>query len=315
LPLVAELVADLPVGQFDATMTFAAEQSTGRRTEMGIGRVAVTGGSGKAGIAVVRDLRANGFEVLNIDIAASSNPDDPTLVVDLTDLGQTIEALAGFDAIVHLAAVPAPNVVTDGETFRTNTMSTYNVFSAAAQHKVKRVVWASSETLIGLPFDREQPRYAPIDEDHPRLPEFHYALSKLVGEEIATQFSRWTGTPITALRISNIMTEIDYERFPSWWDDPTIRAWNLWGYVDARDVAHAVRCSLTAPAQGAEAFLIAASDTCMTRSSSDLLAEVYPTVPTTRPVNGHETLLAIDKARSMLGYQPQHSWRDHIQER
>jgi nucleoside-diphosphate-sugar epimerase len=282
---------------------------------MGIGRVAVTGGSGKAGIAVVRDLEAHGFEVLNIDIAASSNPDNSTLTVDLTNLGATIEALAGFDAIVHLAAIPAPNVVTDGETFRINTMSTYNVFSAATQHGVERVVWASSETLIGLPFVREQPRYAPIDEDHPRLPEFHYALSKLVGEEIATQFSRWTGIPFTALRISNIMTESDYERFPSWWEDPTIRAWNLWGYVDARDVALAVRCSLAAPTQGAEAFLIAASDTCMSRSSSDLLAEVYPTVPTTRAVNGHETLLGIDKARTMLGYQPQHSWRDYIKER
>jgi nucleoside-diphosphate-sugar epimerase len=281
---------------------------------MGIGRVAVTGGSGKAGIAVVRDLRTQGFEVLNIDISASSNPDDSTLIVDLTDLGETIEALAGFDAIVHLAAIPAPNIVTDGETFRINTMSTYNVFSAAAQHGVERVVWASSETLIGLPFVREQPRYAPIDEDHPLLPEFHYALSKLVGEEIAAQFSRWTGIPFTALRISNIMTETDYERFPSWWEDPTIRAWNLWGYVDARDVALAVRCSLSAMTQGAEAFLIAASDTCMSRSSSDLLAEVYPTVPTTRSVQGHETLLSIDKARSMLGYQPQHSWRDHIEE-
>jgi nucleoside-diphosphate-sugar epimerase len=111
------------------------------------------------------------------------------------------------------------------------------------------------------------------------------------------------------------MTEIDYERFQSWWDDPTIRAWNLWGYVDACDVAHAVQCSLTAPARGAEAFLIAASDTCMTRPYNELLAEVYPMVPTTRPVNGHETLLSIDKARSMLGYQPQHTWRDHIQQR
>ena len=296
-------------------MPIVDDEVPDRRAAMDIERVAVTGGSGKAGVAVVHDLQAQGLEVLNIDVAASRSPDDPTLIVDLTDLGQTIEALAGFDAVVHLAAIPAPNVVPDGETFRINTMSTYNVFSAAVQHKVKRVVWASSETLIGLPFVREQPRYAPIDEDHPRLPEFHYALSKLVGEEIAAQFSRWTGIPFTGLRISNIMTEIDYKRFPSWWDDPTIRAWNLWGYVDARDVAHAVHCSLSAPAQGAEAFLIAASDTCMTRPSSDLLAEVYPTVPITRPVDGHETLLAIDKARSMLGYQPQHSWRDHIQER
>lgn len=282
---------------------------------LGIGRVAVTGGSGKAGIAVVRELQTQGLDVLNIDIAASNSPDAPTLVVDLTDLGQTIEALNGVDAIVHLAAIPAPNILTDGETFRTNTMSTYNVFSAAAQHQVERVVWASSETLIGLPFVREQPRYAPIDEDHPLLPEFHYALSKLVGEEIAQQFSRWTDIPFTALRISNIFTDADYERFPSWWKDPTIRAWNLWGYVDARDVALAVRCSLAAPAQGAEAFLIAASETCMNRPSNDLLAEVYPTVPIARPVSGHETLLSIEKARSVLGYEPQHSWRDHIEER
>lgn len=282
---------------------------------MTISRVVVTGGSGKAGIAVVRDLRSQGFEVVDIDIATSSNPDDATLVVDLTDLGQTIEALSGFDAVVHLAAIPAPNVVTDGEAFRINTMSTYNVFSAATQHQTEHVVWASSETLIGLPFVREQPRYAPIDEEHPRLPEFHYALSKLLGEETATQFNRWTGIPFTALRISNIMTEVDYERFPSWWDDPTIRAWNLWGYVDARDVALAVRCALSTPSYGAEAFLIAAADTCMTRPSSDLLTEVYPTVPTTRPINGHETLLAIDKAQSLLGYHPQHSWRDHLKDR
>ncbi|MGI9666390.1 MAG: NAD-dependent epimerase/dehydratase family protein [Acidimicrobiia bacterium] len=283
--------------------------------QVAIKRVAVTGGSGKAGVAVVRDLRRQGLEVVDIDIAASGNPDDPTLIVDLTDLGQTIEALSGFDAVVHLAAIPAPNVVTDGEAFRVNTMSTYNVFSASSQHQVERVVWASSETLIGLPFVREQPRYAPIDEEHPRLPEFHYALSKLLGEEIATQFNRWTGIPFTALRISNIMTESDYERFPSWWDDPTIRAWNLWGYVDARDVALAVRCALLTQTLGAEAFLIAAADTCMTRESADLLAEVYPTVPTTRPIEGHETLLAIKKAQSLLGYQPQHSWRDHLTER
>ena len=282
---------------------------------MGIGRVAVTGGSGKAGMAVVLDLEAHGFEVLNFDIAASSNPDTSTLMVDLTDLGQTLDALSGFDAIVHLAAIPGHNRVTDGETFRINMMSTYNVFSAAARHGVERVVWASSETLIGSPFIREQPRYAPIDEDHPRLPESHYALSKLVGEEIAKQFSRWTGIPFTALRMSSITTESGYDRFPSWWDDPTIRARNMWGYVDARDVALAVRCSLADTTRGAEAFLIAASDTCMTRSSSDLLAEVYPTVPITRSIDGHGTLLAIDKARTMLGYQPQHSWRDYIEER
>lgn len=275
-------------------------------------RIVVTGGSGKAGRAVVADLDAHGYDVLNVDIGASLHPDEPTRVADLTDLSQTIESLRGADVLVHLAAIPAPNVVPPGETFRINMMSTYNVFSAAEILGLERVVWASSETLIGIPFEREQPRYAPIDEDHPRLPEFHYALSKLAGEEIAEQFNRWSGIPFVALRISNIMEERDYvERFPGFWDDAKVRAWNLWGYVDARDVAQAVRLSLAADVTGAEPFLVAAADTCMTRDSADLMAEVYPDVPVGQ-VNGTETLLSIDKARSVLGYEPQHSWRDYL---
>lgn len=279
---------------------------------MSTDRVVVTGGSGKAGTAVVAELRGQGLEVVDVDIVTSGHPGEPTLLADLTDLGETLEALSGFDAVIHLAAIPAPNIQTEGETFRINTMSTYNVFTAATRLRMDKVVWASSETLIGLPFERGAPRYAPIDEEHPRLPESHYALSKLVGEEMAEQFSRWSGTPFTALRISNIMNESDYQRFPSFWDDPTIRAWNLWGYVDARDVGLAARLALNAETAGADVFLVAASDTCMTRPSQDLLAEVYPDVPTTRPISGHETLLAIDKAKNLLGYEPQHSWRDHI---
>lgn len=141
------------------------------------------------------------------------------------------------------------------------------------------MVWASSETLIGLPFEHEQPRYAPIDEDHPVLPESHYALAKEVGEVLARQFHRWTGVPLIALRISNIMTESDYERFPSFWDDPRLRAWNLWGYVDARDVAQAARLALQSDVSGAEAFLVAAADTCMTRKALSCYGRSIPMSP------------------------------------
>jgi len=275
-------------------------------------RVVVTGGSGKAGVAVVDDLIEHGFDVVTVDVAASGRPDDPTLIADLTDVGQTIEALSGSDVVVHLAAIPAPNIRTDAETFRNNMMSTYNVFNAATRLGVERIVWASSETLIGLPFDREKPRYAPIDEDHPRLPESHYALSKLAGEAIAEQFNRWSGIPIVALRISNIMTPPDYERFPGFWNDPSMRAWNLWGYVDSRDVAQATRRGITTDLEGAPAFLVAAADTCMTRPSRDLMAEVYPGVPLRGDLASHETLLSIERARSVLGYEPSHSWRDYI---
>jgi nucleoside-diphosphate-sugar epimerase len=275
-------------------------------------RIAVTGGAGKAGGAVLADLGAAGHEVVSIDIAESKRPDDPTLVADLTDFGQTIESLSGFDAVVHLAAIPAPNILSEAETFRINMMSTYNVFAAAAKIGMERVVWASSETLIGLPFYREQPRYAPVDEDHPVLPESHYALSKLAGEAIAASFSRWEEIPFVALRISNIMTNADYARFPGFWSDVKTRAWNLWGYVDARDVAQAVRLSLHADFEGAGAFLVAAADTCMNQPSADLMAKVYPEVPIRKQLAKHQTLLSIDKARSQLGYEPEHSWRDYL---
>lgn len=274
-------------------------------------RIAVTGGSGKAGRAVVADLTDHGFDVTNIDVAASRNPDEPSVIADLTDFGQSLQAIEGHDIVVHLAAIPAPNVLTDAETFRTNMLSTYNVFSAASTLGIDRVVWASSETLIGLPFDREKPSYAPIDEHHPLLPESHYALSKLAGEAVAEQFTRWTGMTIASLRISNIMEPDDYERFPGFWDDPRIRSWNLWGYVDSRDVAQAARLAATAELSGHEPFIVAAGDTCMKTLSRELMAEVYPGVEV-RSVAGHETLLSIDRARSMLGYHPAHSWRDHV---
>ena len=149
----------------------------------------------------------------------------------------------------------------------------------------------------------------------PLLPESHYALSKLAGEAIAAQFSRWGDTPYVALRISNIMTEGDYQRFPSFWDDAMIRSWNLWGYVDARDVAQVTRLALTADVEGADAFLVAAADTYMTRPSTDLMAEVYPEVPIRTELSEHQTLLSIGKATTQLGYRLQHSWRDHITQR
>lgn len=274
--------------------------------------IVVTGGSGKAGRAVVSELAEHGYRVRNVDLAAGRDPNAPTLDADLTDLGQTIDALKGADAVVHLAAIPAPNLLPDEATFRINTMSTYNVFSAAVTLGLRKVVWASSETLIGIPFEREQPRYAPIDEEHPRLPESHYALSKLVGEEMAHNFSRWSGIPFVGLRYSNIMEVPDYQAFPTFWDDPTIRKWNLWGYVDARDVASATRLALAAATEGSENFLIAAADTCMPTPSRDLMAAVYPDVPIRKALAEHETLLSVEKASQVLGYRPANSWRQHL---
>jgi len=164
-------------------------------------RIVVTGGSGKAGRAVVRDLLEHGHEVLNVDLVASaesSSPDSPApfLRADLTDFGQALEALGGGElmaqpeAVVHLAAIPSPVHATPDTVFRTNMTSTHAVFAAAARLGLGRVVWASSETTLGLPFD----------EEHEPRPESSYALSKVLAEEMARQFSRWSGIPFVGLR-------------------------------------------------------------------------------------------------------------------
>ncbi len=275
-------------------------------------KIVVTGGSGKAGRAVVRELLEHGYEVLNVDVAPSREALAPYLKVDLTDLGQTFEALQSANGVVHLAAIPAPGLQSAEVTFRINMASTYNILSAATTLGLKRVVWASSETTLGLPFDREQPAYAPIDEAHPLYPESSYALSKVLSEEMARQFSRWSGLPFVGLRFSNIMEPEDYQRFPGFWDDPRKRKWNLWGYADARDVAQSCRLGLEADLQGAEAFIIAAADTVMNRPNRELMAEVFPNVPLHEGTGEFETLLSIAKARKLLGYVPKYSWRDHL---
>ena len=278
-------------------------------------RIAVTGGTGKLGRAVVAALRATGDEVINLDAAAVR----PDIRIDLTDYGQTIEALTAIDdrydhidAVAHLAAIPAPGITGNAATFQNNIIATYNVFAAARAAGITNVVWASSETLLGIPFDTPPP-YIPLDEEYPARPESRYALAKHLEETMAAQFCRWNPSlKMIGLRFSNVMDPADYAEFPSFDADPALRKWNLWGYIDARDGAQAVRKALDYQATGVEIFIIANADTVMTRSSASLAAAVYPGVEVRKELGEHETLLSIDKARRLLGYEPQHSWRDHV---
>ena len=280
-------------------------------------RVVVTGGSGKLGRAVVHELLDHHYEVINIDAAPPREASTPFTRVDLTDHGQAVEALmgvddrySGVDAVVHLAAIPAPGIVSNAATFANNMMCSYNVFSAARVVGVRNVVWASSETTLGLPFATPPP-YIPVDEDYPARPETTYALVKHLEEQIAQQFCRWDPKlKMIGLRFSNVMEPEDYRQFPSFDADPALRSWNLWGYIDARDGAQAVRRALEYDFAGTDVFIIANADTVMSRPSAELAGEVFPGVPITRTLHGTETMLSIEKARRLLGYEPVHSWRD-----
>jgi nucleoside-diphosphate-sugar epimerase len=278
--------------------------------------IIVTGGSGQAGRACVADLTAHGYDVVSVDLAPPADPSVRHSRVDLTDYGQTVAAFSGIDdriagvtGIVHLAAIRAPGLAPNAVTFSVNTLSTYNVFEAARQLGIKNVVWASSETVLGLPFDTPPP-YVPVDEEYPGRPESAYSLSKLVGETMAEQFCRWDPEQkLIGLRLSNVMDPEDYARFAGFQDDASRRKWNLWGYIDARDAAQAVRLALEAPLTGADVFVIANADTVMERPNGELLDEVFPGVERRRDFGDNETLLSIEKARRVLGYQPRYSWR------
>ena len=273
-------------------------------------KVCVTGASGKAGRATVDELASSGFDVLAVDLVPAAT-NVSFLRADLCDYGQTVEILSHVDAVVHLANIPAPGIHTPAVTFMRNTEMNANVFLGAAQVGLQRVVWASSETTLGLPFETP-PRYVPIDEDHFPYPTTTYALSKVVGETLAAHVSQWSGIPFIGLRLSNIHTVADYEQVPGYWADPTSRMWNLWGYVDVRDAATAFRQALEAPLTGVHNFIIAAADTIMNRPSIELVRAVFPEVTSTRAIGEFETLLSIDAAGRSLGFKPRHSWRDHV---
>ncbi|HEV7949510.1 MAG TPA: NAD(P)-dependent oxidoreductase [Glaciihabitans sp.] len=278
-------------------------------------RIAVTGGNGKLGSAVVAHLTEAGHAVITLDTVGERG--DNFTRIDLSDYGQTVDAFSsindrhdGLDAIVHLAAIPAGGIAPDSATFHNNIAVTFNVFQAARRAGIKNVVYASSETLLGIPFETPPP-YFPVDEEYPSRPESMYSVVKHLEEELAAKLVRWDPElSITALRFSNVLNEQDYSRVPSYQADANSRRWNLWGYIDTRDGAQAVERALNNPRPGFDTFIIAAADTLMERDSANLAAEVFPDVPFTREVAGRDTLLSIDKARRILGYSPQHSWRD-----
>jgi UDP-glucose 4-epimerase len=276
--------------------------------------IAVTGATGKLGRATVAGLRAAGHEVIALDRVGARG----TVVnVDITDYGQIADAFAGIDehhrgldAVAHLAAIPAPGLYSDSATFHNNVVGTFNVFQAARRAGVKRIAFASSETVLGLPFDIA-PEYVPLDEEFDTRPESMYSLGKHLEEQLALKLARWDDElSISALRFSNVMDPEDYPEFPSFDADPLLRKWNLWGYIDARDGAEAIRLALETARPGYEVYNIFAADTVMTRPNAELMAEVFPGVEVRGELGINDSLTSSAKAQRLLGWRAEHSWRD-----
>lgn len=276
-----------------------------------ITQVTVTGASGKAGFAIANYLVDEGYEVLATDLAPPrAGLKGRFIRADLTQFGEAVEVLTGQNAVVHMANIPANNIYTESNTFNQNILMNANVFQAAGVVGLEKVVYASSETTLGLPFD--PPLYAPVDEDHYPHPNSTYALSKVLTEEMARHHSRWWGIPFIGLRFTNIFAAEDYERVPDFQNDPASRSWNLFGYVDVCDCARACQLALTSNLEGADSMIIAAGDTIIDRPSRELAEEIFPGLAFRSNVEGNDTLLSNAKAKRVLNYVPQHSWRDMV---
>jgi nucleoside-diphosphate-sugar epimerase len=277
-------------------------------------RLVVTGSNGKLGREVVRGLTDAGHDVFGLDAVGTRG--DRFTRIDLTNYGSVVDAFSSvndrydhLDAVVHLAAIPAGGLEADSATFFNNMNSTFNVFQAARRASIKRIVYASSETLLGIPFEIDPP-YLPVDEDYPSRPESMYSVVKHLEEELARKLVRWDPElSITGLRFSNVLDAADYENQPEWHADPKLRIWNLWGYIDTRDGALAVLRALENGTPGFDTFIIANSDNIVGKPSAELAAAYFPKVELKRPLEGDETLLSIAKARRLLQFEPQHSWR------
>jgi nucleoside-diphosphate-sugar epimerase len=278
-------------------------------------KVVITGSAGLLGPYVVEHFLAEGYEVLGVDMKKPPQTAARHLTADLLSLGECYGALEGAEAVVHLAAIPVAYSHPNEVTFRNNVISTYNILEAAAGRGIKKAVIASSESSYGICFSRQglAPRYVPIDEDHPQLPEDCYGLSKIVGEQTAAMFNRRTGMQVAALRIGNVITKEKYLNFPGFIHDSSKRKGILWSYVDARDIATACRLAVEKDGLGSVALNLAADDTSMDIKSADLMKAQYPGVTDIRiPLTGYETLLSNEKAKRLLGWQPVHRWRDNV---
>lgn len=295
-------------------------------------RIFFTGGSGKAGHHVAPYLASQGHQVVNADLTALGHPDVQDLHVDLTDAGQTYSALAGvptmadfddpdldltrgsaYDAVVHFAAIPRPLASSDQTTFASNILAQYNVMEAATRLGVRKVVFASSETTYGVCFGQgdRKPLYVPVDEEHPVVPEDSYAMSKVAGEVTARSFHARTGADIYGLRINNVIEPDEYaELFPAFLEDPTLRRRNLFAYIDTRDLGQLVLRCLETDGLGFEIFNVANADMSVAITTAEVIERFYAGVEVRRELGRDETFYSIDKARALLGYEPQHSWRD-----
>ena len=291
-------------------------------------KIFVTGGSGKAGKHLIQYLLEKGYSVVNADLVPLVMNGVDNINLDITDSGQVFNALSGyanipelklgegiknFKTVVHLAAIPRILVKPDNETFRINTLGTYNVMEAATKLGIKKIIFASSETTYGFCFAQGNPipKWLPIEEDYETSPTDSYGLSKVLNEKTGEAFQKRTGIDIYALRIGNIIEPDEYHRFEEFCENPSIRLRNLFNYIDARDLAQAIELCIKKDGLGYEVFNVTHNINSVRITTEEIIKKFFPNVKTRREMEKYESILSSKKIRDTLGFKPIHDWNNY----
>jgi nucleoside-diphosphate-sugar epimerase len=276
-------------------------------------RILVTGAAGHIGRYVTDELFAGGHQVVATDLVPVDDPRfERVHTGDLQDRELVCAAMEGAEAVVHLGAIPHPNSDDDSALFATNCLTAHRVFDEAGRAGVRRVVAASSLSAIGLAWSPvpQSPRYVPVDEEHPLLVQDPYGLSKVVLEEAARSAHRRYGTDFVCMRFpftgtdDRLALQLDQVR-----KDPASGRMDLWGWLDTRDAAEAVRLALETELSGCHILNVAARDTSSPLSTAALLEEHHPGVPAFAELPGHTALFDSSACARLLGFVPKHTWR------
>ena len=289
-------------------------------------RIFFTGASGKAGKHVASYLASKGHKVLNADKIQINQPNVDYLNVDVTDASQVFSSMsahmnrdelrqsqtpAGYDAVVHFAAIPRILQSSDIETYKVNVMGTYNIFECAIKLGIKKIIFASSETVYGLCFSHGKPAplSLPISEEDEVRPMDSYAMSKVVNEETAKAFQRRTGIDVYGLRIGNVIEPDEYHLFDNFCKNPSVRLPNAFNYIDARDLGQAVDLCLANDGLGYEIFNVSNDQNSVNLSVEEIRKRFYPDVPVKGEIDTEECLFSNRKIKNKLGFSPVFDWR------
>lgn len=281
-------------------------------------RIFLTGAAGRLSSAVCRHLAAEGHEVVATDQVYRGDLPVKLRVADLLDRHAVYGLLDGCEAVVHLANHAHMGRVSPPQRlYAENVTMNVNVFHAAVEAGIKRLVFASSIQAIagdrqGLPDDAAAARpsclpYLPLDEHVPACPGNLYALSKAAGEQMLALYARLDPSlSCTAIRFPSLWRTEWLEHYRRYWHGSPLNLDEAFCYLEMRDAVTLVARVLATGRPGYIHFVPAARNNSLGWPPAEVIARFYQGVPLRRPADQMTALVDLEALERYYGWTPRH---------